>query len=245
MNESSGEKYVWIQTRDQSPTLWSHSLGEAFRSVRGAFTESWNVFVQPGLVYQLKSNRWQRTIRVGEFGLGAGTNWLFWNVACLSLGLKFEYYAIEKDTDAFFEGSKKWLTQKEKVMSTVQESLSKISIEFCLPLKNVDFEKFEKPKIFESVESLVKNQELNKKSDLWFHDPFGYDVNPEGYSVETLKQCAKLWNPEGCWGGSFACNKKFIASLSQVENIEIKVAATQIDLLKRDRLEFIYKVSTT
>ena len=92
---SSDAPYLWIKTRDGSPTLWSNEISEPFRSTKGAFSESWLAFVRPAL----QAARAQRltNVELGEFGLGPGTNWLIWSVAARLLGISFTYRVIEKE----------------------------------------------------------------------------------------------------------------------------------------------------
>jgi hypothetical protein len=232
-------KYAWIMTRDQSPTLWSHQTGEAFRSVRGAFTEAWTVFVRPALTNFL-SRQLHRPLVVGEFGLGAGTNWFFWAIATQYLGLDSKYITIEKDLDAFQFALPRWQSMSGEVREKIKTDLDKMRALYSLtPSQEIDFSLSE-PLVFESLDAYLLNSKNVSKCDVWFHDPFGFDVNPEGYSVETLEKCSTLWNPEGCWGGSFACNKKFQESLNKVIGVEARVVESGHELLKRDRLEFYF-----
>ncbi len=107
------EDFVWIQTRDNSPTLWSNLLGEPFRSYKGAFSESWSVFVEP--VIKRAQTKGLKTLSVAEFGLGLGTNWLFTVSAAAALGITLEYWAIEKDLRAFELGLVRWKQSFQRV----------------------------------------------------------------------------------------------------------------------------------
>ena len=99
--------FVWIKTRDGFPTLWNQNLGESYRSIKGAFLESWHVFVKPALFIQKQKNL--ISPMVGEFGLGAGTNWVLWCAAQKLLGFEHVHYACVENTVKSFEmGRQKW-----------------------------------------------------------------------------------------------------------------------------------------
>jgi hypothetical protein len=254
-------KFLWIQTRDGSPTLWSNELGESFRSVKGAFTESWVAFVGPALARARNSGA---TVTVGEFGLGAGTNWILWSLAARRAGVAFEYFAIERETEAFRMGRARWAESPASLRETLRglggftldESArgpsSRVEGARDAELNDdnttLDADSAENaalrseivalpdPHIFASLEAAVQ---AGARADLWFHDPFGYDVNPDGYTPATLAQCQKLWSPENFWGGSYACNRHFREALEALGPYEVRVVPTGSPLLKRERLEFM------
>src|SRR6187402_755100 len=106
-------KYVWIRTQDGSPTLWNNDLGEPFRSVKGAFQESLIVFVKPAIEFaQSLVAAGKKEIIVGEFGLGAGTNWVFFSLLAQHYRIPFRYFAIERDTEAFRMACEKWIAEE-------------------------------------------------------------------------------------------------------------------------------------
>lgn len=211
------EPFLWIQTRDGSPTLWNNLLGESFRSVRGAFTESRKVFVDPGMaVVKQRDISPENPIVIIEFGLGPGTNWFLWNLAAREQGLPFEYYAIEKDLSSFELGKRKW---REVLEGT-----------------GTSFEDLKMPTVFSCLEEALSKAPY---ADLWFHDPFGFEVNPDGYSPSTLLECSRLWKL-GCRGFSYACNRHFRESLEKIPGVQVLAVPTQTLTLKRERLEFSY-----
>lgn len=224
-------EYVWIQTRDGSPTLWHNELGESFRSVKGAFTESWTVFVEPALKNCSES---PSVIQVGEFGLGAGTNWALWTLACAHRGLSFEYTAIERDLKSFEAGRARWIEQASFLEAFLRKksiTLDTIRIAEILSTASV-------PRVFASLDETLGDTSNRQRFRVWFHDPFGFDVNPDGYSRETLSKCAQLWAPV-FWGGSYACNRHFKEALESLRPApHIEVASTGDSGLKRERLEF-------
>lgn len=222
------DEYVWIRTQDGSPTLWSNQLGEPFRSVKGAFRESLLVFVKPAIDYIQRKKI--RDPVIGEFGLGTGTNWLLFNILASTFGIKHSYFAIEKNSIPFFEAQKKWSNEIPLIEKLIFDIFQKkISLR--------DFN-FTNPQIFSSIETTPS--EL--KANIWFHDPFGFSVNPEGYSQETIYKCHSLWASEFL-GLSYACNSNFQKvlknqNINRVESIDI-----QSPPLKKERLEFEHFVN--
>ena len=238
------ELYTWIQTRDGSPTLWSNQLSESFRSVKGAFTESWSAFVAPAFealrhLHAPKSTS-LAPIVVGEFGLGPGTNWMIWSLACALQGIATEYFVIERDLRTFELGLAKWKTSSQALgdffnsrklenlnLSTSPQHIAELVSEL------------NRPTIYPSLETAVRERKNLSPAQIWFHDPFGYSVNAEGYSRDTLSKCSQLWGPR-VWGGSYACNRHFKQTLRQeMPELRVQVVLTSAgSSLKRERLEF-------
>ena len=216
--------FTWLQSRDGSPTLWHNQLAEPFRSTKGAFSESWLAFVKPALA-AVKTDG--SSLVVGEFGLGAGTNWLIWSLATQYYNIPFNYYVIEKDTRSFELALHKWKDSRQ----LLQDFFAKHGL--ALNLYESFLESFTKPVIFHSL-AKAQGQFL---ADIWFHDPFGFDVNPEGYSEDTLKLCKNLWKTP-CHGFSYACNRRFQDALGRNGVSSIKVCKTGAPKLKKSRLEW-------
>lgn len=226
-------KFTWIQTRDGSPTLWNNELGESFRSVKGAFTESWSAFVQPALAWAARELPPDIPLTVGEFGLGPGTNWLLWNLAFRReySHRPTRYFVIERDLASFELGLERWQAAAPELTSFAASHL------FLSP---EDVERIlastPRPEVFPTLEDAIS---ANCRAEIWFHDPFGFDVNPEGYAQETLAQCARLWAPRG-WGGSYASNRRFRESLAALPGVAPVSVPTGGEGLKRERMEFTW-----
>ncbi|MEZ4814212.1 MAG: MnmC family methyltransferase [Bdellovibrionota bacterium] len=223
-------KYVWIKTQDGSPTLWNNDIGEPFRSAKGAFHESLIVFVKPAIEFaqQLILNG-KTEINVGEFGLGAGTNWVLFSCLAQHLKIPFKYFAIEQDTESYELARLKWSEEKILIQEKIKEHLgldAKLNIE-SLPQPEI----FPSLKIFS--DEFVKR---NKKCDIWFHDPFGSGVNPEGYTEETLQLCSINWG-KPCIGLSYACNGAFQQALKSL-GLTVNTRLLNSPPLKREALEF-------
>ncbi len=223
---------VWIRTRDGSPTLWSNELGESFRSIKGAFTESHCAFVRPAIAHAQQIRNAQKTdvIRIGEFGLGLGTNWLLWSCIASHHKIPFAYTAIEAEEEHFRLGLEKWKTE----WPLVRDFLEKISS----PISEAQFiEILSEPKItcHLSPEKFIE-KEASGKFDIWFHDPFGAEVNPDGYTEETLKLLESSWSPH-VKGLSYACNRNFQRALKNL-SMDFVVVDFEEAIGKRSRLEF-------
>lgn len=230
---------VWIQTKDGSPTLWNEKIGQSFRSNRGAFLESWRVFVEPALNSKnyLKS---QQKFQIVEFGLGAGTNWFLFSLLDYLIfpDSPSTYIAVEKDLSAFEMGFKKWMSEGPRLIETTfsriedspfkDKSLHSDDILFSIDQR--------KPKVFESIEDLARNLP-NIHANAWFHDPFGIDVNPEGYSSDVLQKARRFFKSQ-TRGYSYACNARFKNSLTQAGFCYETLSTDPNQLLKRERLTF-------
>ena len=229
---------VWIKTRDGSSTLWHNGLGESYRSIKGAFTESHAAFIAPALQRKTElslsntniSENNTSEITVGEFGLGVGTNWMLWNFFATRLGLAVDYFAIERDPKAFCEGQKKWIEEAESVANF----LSQHDFDLGAGEVRAAIKEFAIPRIYSDFDQAIS---AGEKAQIWFHDPFGAAVNPDGYTPETLQICSTLWDTKMA-GFSYACNRPFQRALQELPKVSVAVQATNATFLKRERLEF-------
>lgn len=215
---------LWIKTQDGSPTLWNNSLGEPYRSVKGAYSETLMVFVLPAIQAIQEKNLDQITI--GEFGLGAGTNWVFASLAAKLLNKPLRYFAIEAYPEAFDEGLQKWSQDWSKICQLLSSSLGTPS--------EVEISELERPLIYPTLEAAAL---AGARADIWFHDPFAFSLNPEGYAPETLLKCKKLWNSHFS-AFSYACNKVFQQNLLSIGVKKVRSVELPPNTLKRERLEF-------
>jgi tRNA U34 5-methylaminomethyl-2-thiouridine-forming methyltransferase MnmC len=231
------KKFNWIRTRDGSPTLWHNGEGAAFRSQKGAFTESLCAFVRPAL--ETARALGARELRVVEFGLGPGTNWALWHLSALALSkagtpLTSSYSAIEKDPESFELGYALWLESLPLLASFVSaewdteitESEVRLTLE----------EARTKLRTVSSLEELISKPLESTPADLWFHDPFGFDINPSAYQVEQLTKLRGLMAPTGR-AYSYACNSPFQKAL-RASGFDVATPETGNMGLKRERLEF-------
>lgn len=85
-------KRYLVKTKDYSHTLFVPELDEHYHSIHGALQESLHVFIEAGL----KSKSQLSEISILEIGFGTGLNALLSLLEAQKLGLKINYYGIEK-----------------------------------------------------------------------------------------------------------------------------------------------------
>lgn len=233
------DRFHWIRTRDGSPTLYDNDEGAAFRSQKGAFTESLCVFVRPALEHLLRSTT-SRRVEVVEFGLGPGTNWALWQLSVHVLRekasafpvLEHGYTAIEKEPLSFELGFAAWTENPKLLASFVgAEWEAEISEQEVLDVLQGACERL---RVVASLEALAG--EAATRADIWFHDPFGFDVNPTAYQRAELERIRALMSPWGR-GFSYACNAPFQKTL-RASGFDVAAPRTGNAGLKRERLEF-------
>lgn len=230
-------KFTWIRTRDGSPTLWHNEEGASFRSQKGAFTESFHVFVMPALRYLKESkDNHHLPIQLIEFGLGLGTNWCLWTLASKALGLDVNYSAIERESQSFDMGYSHW---HENPGLPANFIASELNIEIKTDQAQSWLEEARiKLNVISSLDKLILEIETKQHptADVWFHDPFGFDVNPSAYQSEQLRKLCTLISPKGR-AFTYACNSPFQKALMEA-GLESTTHASGIHGLKRERLEF-------
>ncbi|NCN41117.1 hypothetical protein GW916_07680 [bacterium] len=246
------DRFSWIRTRDGSPTLFHNEEGAAFRSQKGAFTESFHVFVKPALEFANKSastdKPTDKPIRVLEFGLGPGTNWLLWTVFS-SIdpnlnGREIQYVAIEKDTSSFEIGCQFWIDSCDDLPAMMSKSCygegqqENLLFPTSPELKSLLEIAKEKIQILPSLDNVADETTTteNGKFDICFFDPFGYDVNPEAYQAPALERLKSTLKPKSI-AFSYACNSKFQRSLRDA-GYNLATPYSGAHQLKRERIEF-------
>ncbi len=239
-------KLHWIRTRDGSPTLWHNDEGAAFRSQKGAFTESLCAFVKPALKHLCEGRDSESQtvgVEVVEFGLGPGTNWALWSLSeelllrakTLPISSPSNYWAIERDTESFEMGYQAWTENSELLARFVSEEwgheLSKDAVPKILESAR------KRLRIVSSWDALERERTIPSATEtIWFHDPFGFDVNPSAYQPEQLAKVRSAMGERGR-GFSYACNVPFQKAL-RASGFDLCTPETANSGLKRERLEF-------
>lgn len=160
-------RFERIRTADESETLRDTVLDVTYRSTHGAKTESEHVFVRPAMCVAAEERR------IFEFGLGTGRNFeqtlaayngplVYWAVDWSPLGL--EYFDIESASGVFIRAA---------LQAMGDENIARIT------RGNVTF-------ILEVCPCLESSCPEDFAAHAIFHDPFGPDKNPEGWTEESF-----------------------------------------------------------
>ena len=174
----------FVQTGDNSKTLYHSELKEHYHSTHGAYQESVHVYIKSGL--DLFKDKKQ--ISVFEMGFGTGLNvllaWKFAQENHIQIDLTsielyplpeeiwsgLDYYQSEEEANVFNElHSSRWEEQKE------------ITSNFCLT----------------KVKTSLLGFETNRKFDVIFFDAFGPDKQPDLWVIPVFEKLFSMMNSNG------------------------------------------------
>ena len=174
----------FIQTGDNSPTLYHPELNEHYHSTHGAYQESVHVYIKSGL--DLFKDKKQ--ISIFEMGFGTGLNvllaWIFAQENKIQIDLtsielfplpktiwsNLDYYQNEVEKNVF-----------DEMHSRTWEKTHEVSPNFNLT-------KFK--------ESLLEFNTI-KKFDVIFFDAFGPDKQPDLWEIPVFEKLFAMLNPNG------------------------------------------------
>jgi len=169
-----------ILTSDGSYTLYHPEYRQHFHSLDGADSEAFGKFINPsGLMDMLLQNKSVSVLDIG-FGLGGNALALIERAETLGKG-ELEVISLEKD-------------RKTVKIASLLKNENKI-LDACA--KN-----FEWHGIVSDLKVLVGDardtiKSINKKFDAIFLDPFSSEVNPELWTFDFIKDCARLLKDDG------------------------------------------------
>lgn len=176
----------FIVTEDGSKTLFLEEWGETYHSKFGALQEANFVFIQNGLdLFRAQS------VSVLEIGFGTGLNAFVTLKQALEKGLKIEYTGVEAYP----------LTEAEnKELNYVEASgWKELEADFNKILQCAWEEKVEINPLF-TVEKQQKTFDTIVDEglyDLIYFDAFGYQYQPELWSVDQFKKMFTALKPQG------------------------------------------------
>lgn len=171
-------RFERIRTADESETLRDTVLDVTYRSIYGARTESEHVFVRPAMAVPATERR------IFEFGLGTGCNleqtlaaWdgplVYWAVDWSPLPA--EYFDPQSASGALIRAA------LENIGNNTVVEVSRNNVTFIL----------------EVCPCLGSTCPEDFAAHAIFHDPFGPDANPEGWSEATFAWEAARLAPKG------------------------------------------------
>ncbi len=197
MNEKRDAKTIQVEslevepTADGSATLIDRATGITYRSVYGAASESAHVFVEGTRVFS-REGPWS----ILEFGLGGGTNLLTTLAHYREKGLNqaLHYHAIERA-----------LIQPELAIKLHHETAHPEDLEFFSSV-------LKQGRLAQASNATFQHPSLNLKLslsmgdfrdaqlppayfDAVYHDPFGPQVNPDGWTDTWFKIAHQAMKP--------------------------------------------------
>lgn len=174
------------KSKDGSSTLYSNEFQQFYHNPNGAISESRHVFFEKsGVLEVLKSS--EKPISIFEMGFGTGLNYLLLLEYVLHFNIKIpvHYYTIEAFPISIEKVHK--LNYFEKlnidfsndhlvsIFSNLKKGWNQVS--------NAVTDSVQLSLFFGRFNELLL---LNTSIDLFFHDPFSPEANPELWSFETF-----------------------------------------------------------
>ena len=173
----------FIQTADDSPSLYHKELDETYHSIHGAYQESVHVYVKMGLAHCKKS-----PMRVFEMGFGTGLNVLLAQQYAQAHGQKIELTTIEKfplEKEVYsqlkFGTSEEGFAQLQKLHEAEWATKNVLSPYFTFQKEKGDLQNFQPTQVF----------------DVLFYDAFGPRVQPELWELDVFEKLFSMTSAGG------------------------------------------------
>ncbi len=190
-----------ITSADGSVTFRLADSEESFHSISGAYEESQHIYIEHGLKslpeLRLRDNK---PLNIFETGFGTGLNCLL--TLCNSVihhGTPIYYCSVDKYP---LDESEYKLLNHANVIASSAEYCGKLSPDTILNLSE-QMQKAEWNKrvqigpgfVLEKVSADLTEFNSDIKFDLFFHDAFSPEVNPELWSREIFQKFAAMASP--------------------------------------------------
>lgn len=175
-----------IQTADGSSSLLIEDWGETYHSRHGAIQEAKHVFIQNGL-----SLIKEQSVAVLEIGFGTGLNAFITFLEAEERKLKIDYVGVEAYPILKEEADK--LNYVSQLQANQYDAQFKLMHASQWGVNTVISEQF----------SLTKRQQYfneiddNNRFELIYFDAFGFQYQPELWSVEIFRKMFEALKPNG------------------------------------------------
>lgn len=175
-----------IVTDDGSKSLFVHDMGETYHSKFGALQEANFVFIKNGL--DLFSNQ---SVSILEIGFGTGLNAFVTLCKAQELNLKINYKGVEAYP----------LNQEEFEVLNYPEIADRMDL--APNFKDMHTSAWETPYTITENFTLTKEQKFfsdiieENCFDLIYFDAFGYQYQPDLWSLEVFTSMYKALKPNG------------------------------------------------
>lgn len=176
-----------IETRDGSTTLYSDRFGQHYHNPNGAVAESRKVFFETAGVPAKLTERNHLTIF--ETGFGTGLNLILMldylkesESSCSVDYVSIEAYPITEGQAAELNFGKELAGYEpnrvlKDIFERVKSGWNRVSLGNRLTLH-----------LFNGFFDAIEDVALDRKADIFFHDPFSPEVNPELWTKEVFEK---------------------------------------------------------
>ena len=174
----------FVDTGDQSKTLYHPELNEHYHSTHGAYQESVHVYIKSGLNQLHDKDR----ISVFEMGFGTGLNVLLSWMFSVENDIEIDFTSIE-----LFPLPQSIWSELGYYKSPEQKRVfEKLHLSDWERVKEID-DNFH----FVKHETSLHNFETEKKFDVIFFDAFGPEKQPDLWEVPIFEKLFSILNPDG------------------------------------------------
>ncbi len=178
-----------VTTSDGSHTLRDRDLNETYHSVHGAIQESMHVFIQNGLDYFFKRHQ-PGNISILEIGFGTGLNALLaWQYAMRN-GVHIYYTTVEP------------FPLVEEVWSRLNYGDLQKDPDHFRTLHRAEWARANPLSgefTFLKIQTSLQKADLSDEYDVIFFDAFAPSVQPELWTIESLKKVVTPLNKRGAF----------------------------------------------
>ncbi|MDM1353565.1 tRNA (5-methylaminomethyl-2-thiouridine)(34)-methyltransferase MnmD [Myroides marinus] len=201
-----------ITTSDGSTSIEMEDWGETYHSIHGAIQEARHVYIERGFD---KINK--PVIKVLEMGFGTGLNAFLTLVEARKQGKKVEYHSIEafpvtEQESSALDFSALYSTKEDELLFKQMHQCSWNELNEITPNFNLH-------KIHITFEEAVVNQCF---FDVVYFDVFGYQFQPDLWSVEIFKKVYDALDTTGVLV-TYACRGPIKRAMKEVGFITEKV----------------------
>ncbi|MDG2396584.1 MAG: tRNA (5-methylaminomethyl-2-thiouridine)(34)-methyltransferase MnmD [Flavobacteriaceae bacterium] len=221
-----------VITSDGSYTFYIEELDEHFRSKNGAVRESNHVFIKNGFEFWVKLNKKKNKCSIFEMGFGTGLNCLLTLRSNIKSSLLVKYNSVDAyplkisetldlNYEDFFKNETLSFLNR-KILTSNWNNQVRIMKNFILN-KNI---------------TKLNHFKHKDKYDLIFYDPFGYKVQPEMWTINSLEPIIKCLN----FGGVFVTYSSKGSVKRILESFQLFVEKIKGPPGKREMLRAIKKI---
>ncbi|MFK7809961.1 MAG: tRNA (5-methylaminomethyl-2-thiouridine)(34)-methyltransferase MnmD [Saprospiraceae bacterium] len=182
------EPPILIKTADGSHSLHSNRFEVAYHSCHGAIQETNHVFIEAGLLFQLKANQ---PLEILELGLGTGLNAFMTYLKAEELNIPVTYTSLEQ-----FPISWELAQQCNYLEELDADKDSNAFQQIHISPPN-EWQRLSSNFRFKKINADAKAYESAEKYSLVYYDAFAPDAQPELWTASIFQRMYDMMLPGG------------------------------------------------